>query len=157
MKSRNKLITNKLWVLAILFIVMLQIISCNSATETTPITAVPQPTNPPLESTAKPVLNGEEILQDSIASVNEIDAYKMRMITGGDFGEGNVNCSIVREGSQYICQHDIVLASGDRDQSIYYQGNNNAWYKEYPIEESWIFVSDGFKTGYSGINNYDLI
>ena len=163
MRSERKLAANRFWFFAAISIILLQTIACSSAQGTSTATAVPQPTSPPQENTATPPpspelqINGEQILQESIAAVNELEAYKMSMVIGGDFGEGNADCNILSEDNQWLCQHNVVLASGEKDQSLLYQSANNSWYKEDPSEIPWFFVSEGFKVGYSGVNDYALI
>ena len=164
MRSRKKLAASRFWIfVAVSTIFLLQTIACSSAQSTNTATAVLQPTSPPQENTAtpppspEPPINGEQMLQESIAAVKELDAYKMSMVIGGDFGEGNADCTILSKDNQWLCQHNVVLDTGEKDQSLLYQSANNSWYKEDPSETHWFFVSEGFKVGYSGVNDYALI
>lgn len=124
-------------------------------------TNTPTPTPTPTATatataTVEPVLDGEQILQNAIRAINEREAYVMEFSSAGGLGNSTSRCTITNAPA-FLCQHNPLTNADNRNQSQFLQINNNAWYKDYPDQSDWTFVPTGFKTGYSGINDFALV
>jgi len=130
--------------------------SPTSPSETVPTaTSTPAPTAT-ATATAEPVLDGEHILQSAIRAINELDAYVMEFSLAGGLGNASTRCTVTNAPAS-LCQHNASTQADNSNQPLFLQINNNAWYKDNPDQSDWTLVPTGFKTGFSGINDFALV